>query len=78
MRLTLYLILLSFAMSACISLKDPELKPAYPEQWRNASPNNTNASNTATSDAWWLALSDPVLNETIILAQKQNLSIAQA
>lgn len=78
MRLTLYLILLSFAMSACISLKDPELKPAYPQQWRNASPNNTTSSNAVSNDAWWLTLNDAVLNETVTLAQKQNLSIAQA
>jgi NodT family efflux transporter outer membrane factor (OMF) lipoprotein len=77
MRLTLYLILLSFAMSACNSLKDPELKPAYPEKWRNASSTNTSFTNN-THDAWWLVLNDAVLNETVTLAQKQNLSIAQA
>lgn len=79
MRLTIYLILLSFAMSACNSIKDPELKPAYPEKWRNASSTNTLPNNAATTnDAWWLVFNDTVLNETVTLAQKQNLSIAQA
>jgi outer membrane protein TolC len=74
MRIVLYLFLISVAVSACTSLKDPELKPAYPEKWRNAS----SASSPETNNAWWLALNDDVLNETIAIAQKQNLSIAQA
>ncbi len=83
MRLTHYFNLLSFALlcfaiSACTALKEPELKPPYPEKWRNSNLNNANPNSTVSNtDAWWLVLNDAVLNETVALAQKQNLSIAQ-
>jgi outer membrane protein TolC len=66
---------LSLALVACGSLPHPDLNVKAPAAWRNSAVSiSTNASN----EAWWTALKDPILNNTVELALKNNLSVAQA
>ena len=66
--------------NGCSSLIHPSLKQEIPTQWRNATPNITSAdaAENKPQKLWWLSLNDAILNETVELALKQNLSLAQA
>lgn len=66
--------------SGCATVIDPILKLDVPSKWRNgdaSKPTNDSAENKPQK-LWWLSLNDSVLNETVDLALKQNLSLAQA
>ncbi len=65
----------SLVLCACVSQPDVPLKPEVPAQWRNSNNLGYAPSNIKT---WWLSLNDPILNKTVQLALKQNLSLAQA
>ncbi len=63
-------------LSACSTLPDPVLKADTPDRWRNTlTKSDSEVSPTA---AWWSSLNDPLLNKSVELALKQNLSLAQA
>jgi outer membrane protein TolC len=65
---------LSSLLVSCGSIPRPDLTTNTPASWRN-----TPTSVAQTSDeAWWLALKDQALNETVELALKNNLSVAQS
>ena len=69
---TAFLVLL---LVACGSVPHPDLKVKAPAAWRNL-PGST--SSTASNEAWWTALKDPVLDDAVALALKNNLSVAQS
>lgn len=76
---TLIALVFGIALTACVNTPDVELKPDLPAKWRNAdAANASESSQQNATNAWWLGLNDPVLNKTIELALKQNLSLAQA
>jgi len=66
---------LSLALVACGSLPHPDLNVKAPAAWRNSA---VSTSTNASNEAWWTALKDPVLNNTVELALKNNLSVAQS
>ena len=66
---------LSLALVACGSLPHPDLNVKAPAEWRNSA---VSTSTNASNEAWWTALKDPVLNNTVELALKNNLSVAQS
>ena len=76
----LFVISLLLLQSACSAIPTPKLKANAPEQWRNTLNQSTKqvASESATQATWWTSLNDPLLNKSIELALKQNLSLAQA
>jgi outer membrane protein TolC len=65
----------SLLLASCGSIPQPDLtRTSVPVGWRNSV-----ASLAQPSDeAWWLALKDPVLNETVSLVLKNNLTVAQS
>ena len=68
-------VIFSLALVACGSVPHPDLNVKTPSAWRNSAvPTSTSASNVA----WWTALKDPVLNDAVELALKNNLSVAQS
>ncbi|MFM1911491.1 MAG: hypothetical protein RJB18_882 [Pseudomonadota bacterium] len=70
-------VFLSLVLVACGSVPHPDLNVKTPAAWRNSSvPTSTSASNS--NDAWWTAVKDPVLNDAVELALKNNLSVAQS
>lgn len=68
-------VLMSLALVACGSVPHPDLNVKTPATWRNSA---ASTSPTASNDAWWAALKDPVLNDAVELAIKNNLSVAQS
>jgi outer membrane protein TolC len=66
---------LVFLLVACGTVPHPDLTVKAPAAWRNL-PDST--SSTASNYAWWKALNDPVLNDAVALALKNNLSVAQS
>ena len=66
----------SLAMVACGSVPHPDLKVAAPVVWRNK-PEITSLP-VASNELWWRSLNDQALNETIDLAIKNNLTVAQS
>ena len=69
---TAFLVLL---LVSCGSVPHPELNVKAPAAWRNL-PDSTSSTNS--NEAWWTALKDPVLNDAVALAIKNNLSVAQS
>lgn len=77
MRIRFGAICIIFLLNACAPTPPRiELKPDLPSRWRN-SPSTENAR-MEISATWWESLGDPVLDESVALALKQNLSLAQA
>lgn len=78
---TLAVCLIVVLLSACKTIATPALKADVPTQWRNISNSQLDYS-ASTKEAkkleWWLILKDPILDETMALALKQNLTLAQA
>jgi len=68
-------IFLSLALVACGSVPHPDLNVKAPAVWRNSA---VSTSTTASNETWWTALKDPILNNTVELALKNNLSVAQS
>lgn len=66
---------LTLSLVACGSIPHPDLNVKAPAAWRNSA---VSTSTTASNDAWWTALKDPVLNDAVELALKNNLSVAQS
>lgn len=69
---TAFLVLL---LVACGSVPHPDLNVKAPAAWRNL-PGSTTSANS--NEAWWTALKDPVLNDAVTLALKNNLTVAQS
>lgn len=69
------IILLSLALVACGSVPHPEFNVKAPVAWRNAA---VSTSTSATNDAWWNSLKDPILNNIVEVALKNNSSVAQS
>lgn len=63
-----------FLLDSCGSIPKPDLTHNAPDAWRNSPVSVAQNSD----EAWWLALKDQALNETVELALKNNLSVAQA
>ena len=73
--LTLCFFVYPLFLASCGSLPQPDLAPTdVPVAWRNTPA----ALAQASDEAWWLALKDPVLNETVNLVLKNNLTVAQS
>lgn len=73
--LTLSFVVYPLFLASCGSIPQPDLTPTgVPVAWRNAPA----ASAQPSEEAWWLALKDPVLNETVNLVLKNNLTVAQS
>ena len=53
----------------------PDLNVKTPSAWRNSA---VSTSTSASNEAWWTALKDPVLNDAVELALKNNLNVAQS
>lgn len=70
---TAFLVLL---LVACGTVPHPNLNVKAPPAWRN-SPLST-SSTASNNEAWWTALKDPILNDAVDLALKNNLSVAQS
>ena len=68
-------VLLTLALVGCGSVPHPDLSIKAPSAWRNT-PSST--STTASHEAWWTSLKDPMLNEAVDLALRNNLNVAQA
>lgn len=68
-------IFLSLALVACGSVPHPDLNVKTPSAWRNAA---VSTSSSPSNEAWWTALKDPILNDAVELALKNNLSVAQS
>jgi outer membrane protein TolC len=68
-------VFLSLALVACGSVPHPDLNVKAPAKWRNSA---VSTSVTPSNDAWWTVLKDPLLNQTVELALKNNLSVAQS
>jgi len=69
-----FMMLCSLMLAACGSVPKPDLTPNAPAEWRN----HTTSSANSPTDLWWTTLKDPVLNETVELALKNNLTVAQS
>ncbi len=74
------LVAIALLQSGCAALLDPVLKLDAPNRWRNtiASKATNDSAESKPQKLWWLSLNDSILNETVDLALKQNLSLAQA
>ncbi|MEN9725581.1 MAG: hypothetical protein RLZZ98_1090, partial [Pseudomonadota bacterium] len=73
--LTLSFVVYPLFLASCGSIPQPDLTPTgVPVAWRNTPA----ASAQPSEEAWWLALKDPVLNETVNLVLKNNLTVAQS
>jgi outer membrane protein TolC len=68
-------VFLSLALVACGTVPHPDINVKAPPAWRNSV---LSPSSTASNDAWWTALKDPVLNDAVALALKNNLNVAQS
>lgn len=68
-------VFLTLSLVACGSVPHPDLNVKAPATWRNSV---VSTSTTASNDAWWAALKDPILNDAVELALKNNLSVAQS
>ena len=66
---------LVLTLVACGSVPHPDLATKVPPAWRN---NAVLTSTAASNDAWWTALKDPMLNDAVELALKNNFSVAQS
>ena len=66
--------LLVVLLAACGSVPKPDLNANAPSAWRN----HLASSSTQNTALWWTALKDPVLNDAVDLALKNNLSVAQS
>jgi outer membrane protein TolC len=69
------IVFLSLALVACGSVPRPDLNAKTPSAWRNSVVSNPIS---ASNDPWWASLKDPVLNDAVELALKNNLSVAQS
>ncbi len=72
---SLAIVFLSLALVACGSVPHPDLNVKTPSAWRNSA---VSTSTSASNEAWWTALKDPVLNDAVELALKNNLNVAQS
>ena len=72
---SLAIVFLSLALVACGSVPHPDLNVKTPSAWRNSA---VSTSTSASNEAWWTALKDPVLNDAVQLALKNNLNVAQS
>ena len=72
---SLAIVFLSLALVACGSVPHPDLNVKTPSAWRNSA---VSTSTSASNEAWWTALRDPVLNDAVELALKNNLNVAQS
>lgn len=75
-HLRFFVISIALLLSACTTLSDPILKTDTPDKWRNTLTKLDNEA--APKAAWWSSLKDPILDKSVELALKQNLSLAQA
>ena len=71
---SLAIVFLSLALVACGSVPHPDLNVKTPSAWRNSAV----STSTSASNDWWTALKDPVLNDAVELALKNNLNVAQS
>ncbi len=69
------LMVASLALTACGSVPHPDLNVKTPATWRNTV---SSTSSAASNDAWWTSLKDDILNNTVELALKNNLTVAQS
>lgn len=77
MRTTTVSVLVAVSLSACLHTEMPALDTPAPAQWRQA--HTTSATQlSAAETAWWLAFKDPLLNQLMQTALKQNLTLQQA
>ena len=72
---SLAIVFLSLALVACGSVPHPDLNVKTPSAWRNSA---VSTSTSASNEAWWTALKDPILNDAVQLALKNNLNVAQS
>ncbi len=70
-----FLATLAFTLVACGSVPHPDLNVKTPATWRNSA---LSTSSSASNNEWWIALKDPVLNDAVVLALSNNLSVAQS
>ena len=69
-----FVLIFPFLLLSCGSIPKPDLSVKTPEAWRNSPTSSAQASD----EAWWSALKDSALNETVELALKNNLTVAQS
>ena len=72
---SLAIVFLSLALVSCGSVPHPDLNVKTPSAWRNSA---VSTSTSASNEAWWTALRDPVLSDAVELALKNNLNVAQS
>lgn len=77
MRTTTVSVLVAVSLSACLHTEMPALDTPAPAQWRQAHTASATQP-SAAQQAWWLAFQDPLLNQLIQTALKQNLTLQQA
>lgn len=66
---------LSLMLVGCGSVPHPDLNVNVPSVWRNAA---VSTSSSAFNQSWWSALKDPLLDDAVKLALKNNLTVAQS
>jgi outer membrane protein TolC len=68
-------VFLTLSLVACGSIPHPDLNVKTPASWRNSP---ASSLSSASNEAWWTALKDPVLNDAVELALKNNFSVTQS
>lgn len=63
-----------FALSACVTEDGAFVPPAFPQSWQDAIPVSarTDGKEPSVLDGWWTFLGDPVLNDLVDMALKDN------
>jgi len=77
MRTVLCAILAAVSLSACMHTEMPILDTPAPANWRQAA-STAMAEQTQPGPDWWLVFHDPLLNQLMQTALKQNLTLQQA